>query len=255
MPLTLLILGGTAEASRLATLLAGDARFAATLSLAGRTTAPNLPRIATRVGGFGGAAGLADYLRRTSVDVLIDATHPFAEQISANAVAAARTSGVRLIRLTRAPWRPVPGDRWTSVRDLPAAAAALPTTRATIFLTVGRQSLGAFASRPEHCYIVRAIDPPDLPKAMAAAEVIYGRGPFQLDDEIALLKTHRVDIVVTKNSGGEAAYAKLAAARTLALPVILVEQPGGPDGVSAQSVEAVLGELVQLHGDLAKRSV
>ena len=255
MVMKLLILGGTSESNSLAERLAGDERYAATLSLAGRTGTPRLPPVALRVGGFGGAVGLAEFLQAEQIDVLIDATHPFAERISANAVTAARLAGVPLLALTRAPWAPVDGDRWTAVDDLAGAAAALPGAPTSVFLTVGRQSLVPFASQPQHHYVIRVIDPPEIPAALVNAEVVVGRGPFQIEAETALLRAHRIQVLVTKNSGGKAASAKLAAARTLGLPVILVSQPKAGDEARFRTVDAVLLELAKRHGVLTKRSV
>lgn len=254
MPLTLLILGGTSEASALAERLGSDARFAATLSLAGRTSAPRLPDIPTRIGGFGGVDGLAAYLRDNAIDVVIDATHPFAEQISANAVRAANATHTPLIVLSRPAWKPVQGDQWTTVDSLDAAAAALPNAPERVFLTVGRQSLEPFAVKPQHTYIIRVIDPPAIPAAMIRTDIIVGRGPFELAAEMELLRTHRIDRMVTKNSGGKASAPKLAAARARGLPVILVERPA-PTGVAAvTTVDAVLTLLAHHHASLAKRS-
>ena len=255
MPLKLLIIGGTSEASRIAERLAGDPLFATTLSLAGRTAVPRLPPVPTRVGGFGGADGLAAHLRAEAIDVLIDATHPFAVRISANAQSAAMTAGVVLLVLDRPPWQAVAGDRWTSVGNLAAAAAALPDVPSRVFLTVGRQSLGPFAAKPQHHYVIRVIDPPEIPAAMADVEVLQARGPFQIDGETALMRRHRIAWLVTKNSGGEAAYAKIAAARELQLPVALVEQPKWRGAGALTSVDAVLAELARLHDVLVKRSV
>jgi len=254
MVLKLLILGGTSEANRLAECVGADSRFAGTLSLAGRTEAPRLTKLPTRVGGFGGAEGLAEYLRAGGFDVLVDATHPFAQQISANAQSAASAVRIPLIAFSRPPWQPIAGDRWTNAGSLIAAAAALPREPSRVFLTVGRQSLIPFAVQPQHHYVIRVIDPPEIPAAMVNIEVVAGRGPFEIDAEIALLRAHRIDWLVTKNSGGKAASAKLAAARALGIPVILVEQPGR-ESARLASVEAVLGELERHRGILAKRSV
>lgn len=254
MPLNILILGGTSEASALAGRLAGDARYSATLSLAGRTVSPRLPAIPTRSGGFGGADGLAAYLKANDVHILIDATHPFAEQISANAAVAANTTHTPLIVLSRPAWRPVAGDRWTLVETLVAAAAALPETPERIFLTVGRQSLAPFERKPQHTYIIRVIDPPDIPAEMVRTEIIVGRGPFEVAAETELLRTHRINSMVTKNSGGKASAAKLAAARALGLPVILVERPASTGVSAVTTVDDVLTLLAQHHASLAKRS-
>lgn len=255
MPTNVLILGGTADANGLASRLSGDPRYAVTLSLAGRTLAPRVLPVATRVGGFGGAHGLSAYLNDNAIDVLIDATHPFAERISANAALAARQTGLPLLTFGREPWRPVTGDAWTEVADLAAAAAALPEHPARVFLTVGRQSLAPFAAKPQHHYVIRVIDAPDIPTALTDTLIVVGRGPFTEGAEIELIHKHRIDLLVTKNSGGEAASAKLAAARALKLPVILVRQPAPAGGHVLHTPDAVLGALARFHGDLAKRSV
>ena len=248
------MLGGTSEATALAGRLSGDPRFAATLSLAGRTQSPRLGPIPTRIGGFGGADGLASYLSLNAIDVLIDATHPFAERISAHAVAAAKTAAVPLIALERAHWQPAPGDTWTEVPSLEAAALALPDAPERVFLTVGRQSLEPFAVKPQHHYVIRVIDPPEIPAAMTQVDIVTGRGPFELAAEIAFLLQQRVDRLVSKNSGGVTSYAKLAAARALALPVILIARPKPPAGRTVTTVEAVMVCLAEHHASLANRS-
>lgn len=250
-PLRILLLGGTSEASAVARLLAHDERFEATLSLAGRTRAPVLPPIPSRIGGFGGADGLAAYLADSAADVLIDATHPFAARISANAIAASTLAGVPLLRLTRPPWRPEPGDDWLPVADMAAAAAALGEHPRSIFLTVGRQELAPFRSVPQHAYVIRSVDAPEHSNLPPRAIMITARGPFTVDDEIALLREHRIEIVVSKNSGAEATSAKLRAARALALKVVMIERPPEPVTTLAVTVAdpaAALAWLAHRHG-------
>jgi precorrin-6A/cobalt-precorrin-6A reductase len=239
-----LILGGTTEASAISRALVGDARFDPVLSFAGRTRAPVAPPIAWRVGGFGGVAGLADYVRREGVQAVVDATHPFAARIKANAAA---LDVPRLVVL-RPAWQPVPGDRWTEVPDMAAAFQALGHVRRRVFLTVGQQDLAPFG--PPHCYLIRSVDPPSAP--LQGATVITARGPFNEDDELALLLSHRIDVVVTKNSGGTATAAKLAAARHLGLPVVLVARPPRPDGLI---VPDAAGALAWLAHQAARRGV
>ncbi len=226
----MLILGGSTEATALAEALAGRDEFDARLSLAGRTRTPAPQPLPTRVGGFGGAAGLAAHLRAEAIDLLVDATHPFATRMSANARLAASEAGVPLLRVGRPPWRAGPGDRWSEVADMAAAAGALGAAPRRVFLTVGRLQLAAFAAAPQHHYLIRTIDPPTTSHGLPDAVVIEARPPFDLATERHLMVEHRVDVLVSKNSGGAAAAPKLAAARSLDLPVILVRRPAEADG-------------------------
>lgn len=192
-----------------------------------------------RIGGFGGAEGLGAHLRDHAVTHLIDATHPFAAEISANAVAAAGANGVLLIALTRPPWQPQPGDNWQTVPDIPAAVAALNGPPHRVFLALGRQNLPAFATQPQHFYLLRLVDTPEsipLPHAHA----ILDRGPFTVDGDRALLTDHRIDLIVSKNSGGTGAKAKLTAARALRLPVLMIDRPALPARQETHSVQEVL---------------
>ena len=250
--LRILVLGGSSEATMLAAALARRTDVSATLSLAGRTTMPAMP-IATRVGGFGGSKGLAAYIRANAIEIVIDATHPFAAQISLNAREAARLTGCRLIEIARPTWEPEPGDSWTEVATMAAAAAALGPVPRRVFLTVGRLQLAAFATEPQHHYLVRTIDPvgPDL--GFANARFVEARGPFETDNERRLMEDHAIDVLVTKNSGGQAAAAKLAAARHLGLPVILVRRPAVVDRPSF-SVEDALA-AIGVHSASVQRGV
>ncbi len=244
-----LILGGTGEATALAHALAGDARFEATLSLAGRTRSPVTPPIPYRIGGFGGVAGLAAYLGGERIAALIDATHPFAAQMSRHAVLAAELARVPLLRISRSPWQATPDDHWTVVPDMAAAAEALVGTPRRVFLTIGQKDLAAFAAAPWHDYLVRSVDPPDPAALPPRATVIVARGPFEREAERTLLRQHRIEVVVTKNSGGSATVGKLIAARTLGLPVIMVERPPALPGMSTVAdSRAGLEWLTQLHG-------
>ena len=237
----LLILGGTTEASSLAGALAGRDDLAPVLSLAGRTQNPALPLIPHRIGGFGGIDGLTTYLVRERIAALVDATHPFAAHISAHAVAAAEAAGVPLLALTRPPWRPQPGDRWTAAPDLDAAAAALGVERRTVLLTIGRLGLARFRAAPQHRYVVRTIDAPDPADLPPDHVLLLDRGPFVLADELALMRREDIDTVVTKNSGGTAAAAKLEAARALGIAVVMVDRPPALAGrAEAHALAAVL---------------
>ena len=243
----LLILGGSGEAAALARALHGDARYDVTLSLAGRTREPVKLPGTIRTGGFGGAEGLARTLTDEKFDAVIDATYPFADQIKANAIEAARVAGVPLLAIRRLPWRPVEGDNWILVKDIEGAAVALGETAKRVFLTTGRDELRPFVKASQHFYLLRSVETPAADELPAQVELITARGPFRLEDELALLKQHAIDIVVTKNSGGEATYAKLEAARTLGLPVIMVRRPSLPEAPSVESVAAALDWLERHH--------
>jgi precorrin-6A/cobalt-precorrin-6A reductase len=232
-----LILGGTLEARRLAERLRGRADVAITLSLAGRTAAPAAQPVPTRVGGFGGAEGLAAYLRAERIAALIDATHPYAATISANAARAAAVAGVRLLALRRPPWQPVAGDRWTEVADVPAAVRALALAPRRVFLALGRKELQPFGTAPHHHYLVRSVDPVDPPLPVPHATYLVARGPFAESAERELLTAHAIDAVVAKNSGGDATYGKIAAARGLGIEVILLRRPHLSDVPSVASIE------------------
>jgi precorrin-6A/cobalt-precorrin-6A reductase len=238
--LRVLILGGTADASRLAAALADDPHIDAMLSYAGRTRNPLPPAIAWRVGGFGGIAGLADYLRVENIDRVVDATHPFAAQMSANAIVACDSAGVPLLALERAPWQRSPEDRWIEVDDVVAAAEALGPAARRVFLGIGRQHLPAFAQHAQHAYLVRLVDPPRDPLPLPNAEVIVARGPFDRAGDRAMLENFRADIVVARNAGGNAASAKIEAARDLALPVVMIGRPFIPARKTVETVAEVL---------------
>jgi precorrin-6A/cobalt-precorrin-6A reductase len=239
----ILILGGTTQARRLAERLGARADMAVTVSLAGRTTAPASQGVPVRIGGFGGAEGLAQYLTTERVDALIDATHPYAAIISANAAAAAAATRVPLLALRRPPWAPLPGDRWIEVADTAAAVEALGETPRRVFLTLGKTEIGTFAQAPQHHYLVRSVEPVEPPLAVPHASYVTGRGPFTESDDRALLVTHAIDVVVAKNSGGSATYGKIAAARVLGLAVILLRRPALPEVASVETVEDVVNWL------------
>lgn len=228
-PLRVLILGGSAEASALARRLAGDSRFAPVLSLAGRTKAPAPPPIPHRVGGFGGVDGLAGWLADPGADLLVCATHPFASQMRRHAVLAARRTGTPLMVVERPAWAPAAGDRWLPVADMAGAAAALGETPRRVLLTVGQKDLAPFVRAPQHAYVIRSIEVPPPDCLPPRVQLITARPPFDEASERALLEAHGVEVVVTKNSGGGDTVAKLAAARALGLPVIMVDRPPALD--------------------------
>lgn len=245
----LLVLGGTSEATALCRRLA-DAGIAGTVSLAGRVSRPVRQPLPQRVGGFGGIAGLVDYLRENGVTHVVDATHPFAAQMSAHAVAACAEAGVPLLALTRPPWTPESGDDWHQVPDIAGAVAALDRPAMRVMLAVGRMHLQDFAANPQHVYLLRLVDPPITAPPFPDHHVIVDRGPFTLEADRALLTEHRIDLVVSKNAGGSAAVAKITAARELGLPVIMIDRPALPDRRETHDLGAVMDWIAHAPTDL-----
>ena len=238
-----LVLGGSSEARALATRIAADPRLDGVISLAGRTSAPIAHDLPVRVGGFGGVEGLTRYLVEERISHVVDATHPFAARISANARAACAAAGAPLLVLTRPPWISAPGDRWIDVDDNAAAVSAIGAAPRRVFLAIGRQGVANFRLAPQHDYLLRVIEPPQLADLPPSCEVIFGRGPFALEDEIALMREGRIEIVVTKNSGGALAYAKIEAARTLGLDVVMIARPASADAATTHSIDAAMAFL------------
>lgn len=254
--MTILLLGGTAEARELASrelasreLAGGEpaSPLRVISSLAGRTSAPLLPAGEVRVGGFGGVEGLTRFLRTAEVEVLIDATHPFAATMTSHAVAAAEAAGIPMIVLRRPGFAQRAGDVWHRVGSVAGAAGLVPQLGRRILLTTGRQSIAEFAGL-DGWFLSRSVEAPEPPMPQQL-EVVLERGPFTVPGELALLRRHRIDVLVTKDSGG--GTAKLAAARELGVPVVMVDRPPLPEGVPvATSVDAAV-EL--LHGMLGRR--
>jgi precorrin-6A/cobalt-precorrin-6A reductase len=243
----ILILGGTTEARRLAAQLAKRAGLAVTLSLAGRTSTPLPQAVPTRHGGFGGVDGLIGYLRAAHIELLVDATHPYAATMSANALRAATDSGVPLLAIRRPPWAAVPGDRWTEVSGVEQAVEALGKGSRRVFLGLGRQELQYFSRAPQHYYLIRSVDPVDPPLPVPEAQYVLARGPFEERADRELLRSNCIDAVVAKNSGGDATYSKIAAARSLGIEVVLVRRPAKSAGVA--TVEEAL-HWMQHHWEL-----
>jgi len=235
---SVLILGGTGHARELAAALEGRPGLRVVSSLAGRVRNPRLPVGEVRVGGFGGADGLARWLAEQQIDAVIDATHPFAEHISASAALACAARAVPLLAVQRPQWTPTAGDDWHEVASLEQAAALVPRLGSRAFLTTGRQGLAAFAELDLWC-LVRTVDAPEtaLPQR---CQLLLDRGPYTVDGERALLQEHRIDVVVTKNSGGAMTTAKLLAARELGMPVVLVQRPPRPDVPTVSDVAAAV---------------
>ena len=233
-----LILGGTSDASLLAAAIA-RAGIDAVYSYGGRTRAPADQPLPTRIGGFGGVSGLADYVRSERITHVIDATHPFAAEMSRNAVAACAETDTPLIALERAPWTRATGDNWIEIADVAAAVVALPEAPAKVFLAIGRQHIAPFAIKPQHAYTLRFVDPPEVPLPFAA-EMIVSRGPFTLHSELEMMRARGIAWIVARNSGGDGARAKIDAARMLGLPVIMISRPELPRRRRVESVTDVM---------------
>ncbi len=218
-------------------------RIDAVYSYAGRTRIPLGHSLPVRIGGFGGADGLAAFLRAERITHVIDATHPFAAEMSRHAVMACAQTATALIALQRPPWKRVCGDRWIEVADVEDAAAALPEARARIFLAIGRQHLAPFARQPQHAYTLRFVDDPQTPLPLPDAEAIVSRGPFSREGDRALMASRGIEWVVARNSGGDGARAKIDAARELGLPVIMIARPALPARPTVETAEEVLAWL------------
>jgi precorrin-6A/cobalt-precorrin-6A reductase len=240
-----LILGGTSEAWEIATHLAARSDVTVISSLAGRVSQPRLPAGIVRVGGFGGVTGLISYLIDEKIGVVIDATHPFASKISSNAELACNTISLPLIALERPPWEPNEHDSWCTVPDAQAAASMVNHQRYRVFLSIGRQELGAFSNCEDAWFLVRAIDAPSetLP---AKSKLILKRGPFHLNDELQMLRSESISLIVSKNSGGPATYSKIEAARTLRIPVVMIDRPRKHNVPTVPQPDDVLQKLAQL---------
>jgi len=238
-PCRILILGGTSEAMELAAHLSGNREFGVISSLAGRTAQPRLPAGEVRIGSFGGVQGLIDFLSANAIDLVVDASHPFAARISSNAAKACQLSNVTLLVLERPQWSPVAGDRWYEVQDMGSAASLSAELGRRLFLTVGRQDLAQFAAFPRVWFLIRSIEMPDPPLPLQH-EILLRRGPFDPREEMTLLQEHRIDVLVSKNSGGSATYSKIVAARELGIPVVLVKRPLQPVACCVSSTSDVL---------------
>lgn len=221
--------------------------MAPVLSLAGATANPTPAPIPQRVGGFGGARGLAAYLDAEGVDAVVDATHPFAARISANAIAACRSAGAPLLVFTRPAWARQEGDNWSEVNSMDEATEALGPKRHTVFLTQGRLQLAVFERAPQHRYVVRAIDRPAEVQSLPDVKLILDRGPFSLAGELKLMRDEQIEILVSKNSGGEATYAKIEAARRLGVRVLMLRRPKAPEAETVFELDAALA-WIAAHG-------
>jgi precorrin-6A/cobalt-precorrin-6A reductase len=225
----LLILGGTGDASQLAIKASAIPGIEVILSLAGRTSQPAKINVQTRIGGFGGIEGLVNYLKDNAIALLIDATHPYAAQISSNAATAAQICNIPHLMLVRSPWQPTKQDYWIEVENLQAAADLLPSLAKRVFLTIGKQELSTFAHLKDIWFLMRMIDPPAFDMLIPKGEILLAKGTFSVAEEIELLKKYQIKAIISKNSGGEATYAKIIAARELGLPVVMVKRPVIPE--------------------------
>ncbi|GAA2793641.1 cobalt-precorrin-6A reductase [Crossiella cryophila] len=232
-----LVLGGTGEARRLAVALGEVDGLRVVSSLAGRVREPLLPVGEVRVGGFGGVRGLVDWLRERAVDLVVDATHPFAAIMTGNAAAATAELGLPLLVLRRPGWTEQVGDRWHWVSSIGEAAALLPSVGRRVLLTTGRRDLPAFAN-PELWFLSRSVDPPE--NHPDNVEILLDRGPYTVDGELELLRRQRIEVLVTKDSGGEQTAAKLTAARRLGVPVVIVRRPPVPAADTVATVAAAV---------------
>jgi len=238
----ILILGGTGDAVKLAAKLATVPEIEIISSLAGRTRKPAALVGQVRIGGFGGATGLANYLQENSIDILIDATHPCAGQITCNGAIASQLANIPHLMLVRPEWGKVRGDNWIEVESIEAAVQAIPELVKRVFITSGRQQLEPFLQRSHIWYLIRSIDPPDI--ELPNSKVLLDRGPFNLEQERQLLQDYQIEAIVSKNSGGSATYAKIIAARELDIPVVMVQRPARPEGEKVTDIEEAIAWLL-----------
>ncbi len=238
----ILILGGTGDAVKLAAKLVTVPEIEVISSLAGRTRKPAALVGQVRIGGFGGATGLANYLQQNSIDILIDATHPCAGQITCNGAIASQLAKIPHLMLVRPQWQKVRGDNWIEVESVEAAAQAIPESVKRVFITSGRQQLEPFLRRSHIWYLMRSIDPPDI--ELPNSKVLLDRGPFNLEQERKLLQDYQIEAIISKNSGGSATYAKIIAARELDISVVMVQRPAMPEGEKVSDIEEAIAWLM-----------
>ncbi|OWV97486.1 cobalt-precorrin-6A reductase [Rhizobium sp. R72] len=251
----ILMLGGTGEARALAKALADNERYDVLHSLAGRTQIPSDQPVPVRIGGFGGAEGLAAFLRDGRFDLMIDATHPFASRISRNACDASAAVGIPTFALRRPEWLAEPGDRWTHVTTVTEAIEKLGPSPRRVFLAIGRQEAHRAEVAPHHFYLVRSIDPVEPPLDLPEVHMVLDRGPYDVESEALLLRAHRIEALVTKNSGGSATYAKIQAARRLGIEVIMVARAPAAAMQTVTTIEAMLAAIAHLFPPAMNRGV
>jgi precorrin-6A/cobalt-precorrin-6A reductase len=240
----LLIVGGTGDAVQLAARAIDLPGLAVITTLAGRTTNPHTVAGTVRIGGFGGEAGLVEYLQAEKIDFIVDATHPFAAQMSWQVAGAATKVGIARVMLVRPAWTRSLEDSWIEVDSIAAAVKAIPASAERIFVTIGRQQLAPFAILTNKWCLMRSIDPPAPSIPLPPGQLLLDRGPFSLERERELLTEYRIQAIVSKNSGGDATYAKIIAARELGLPVIMVQRPIVPEGEFVADVAGAIEWLI-----------
>ena len=240
-PVRILLLAGTSEAVALNRLLAGREGVKLFTSLAGRTTEPVQLRGEVVSGGFGGKEGFADFLEKRRISLVIDATHPFADQITRTAFDVCAAKKISFLHFQRPAWKKHLGDYWISVDSMQEAARKLDNFN-RIFLTIGRQELSYFQKVSGKHFLIRSIEDVDFGPSESVADFIHARGPFSEELEYQLLVDHRIDLLVSKNSGGSATYAKIAAARELDIPVLMVERPAHLDCATFSDIDDLLAE-------------
>lgn len=236
---TVLLLGGTSEASQLVRMLHDDHRVEVIFSLAGVTKHPVLPQtVKTRLGGFGGVAGMVAWIKAHSIDYLMDATHPFAQQMTNHAWQAAQICQIPFLTIQRPAWQKQEGDQWHEVNSVSEAAITLGEKPLRVFLTIGRKDLLPFKENPiPHHYWIRSVDAPNAVVLPLYAEVITAKGPFDEQEEYDFLQQHHIERMVTKNSGGQTVYAKISAARKLSIPVIMIQRSTMPSLPSVSTAD------------------
>ncbi|NES08108.1 MAG: cobalt-precorrin-6A reductase [Okeania sp. SIO2F4] len=235
-----LILGGIGDSLKLTALASTIPGLEVINSLAGRTRQPIITSTPTRIGGFGGVSGLTDYLREQKIDLLIDVTHPFASKISWNAAIATSQLNIPRLMLVRPAWKKIEGDRWLEVKSNEVAAKVLPELGSRIFLSIGRQELGSYAHLKHIWFLIRALDIPQPDSLVPPGKILTERGPFSLEEEQSLLQKYEIEAIVSKNSGGDATYAKIIAAGELGIPVVMIQRPSLPEGEQVSDVKSAV---------------
>lgn len=238
----ILLLGGTKEARLLAERISAGDTIQVVYSLAGRTREPLLPTCLIRYGGFGGVQGLVTYLQEQQINMVVDATHAFAQIMRKHAALACQEMHIPYLAFVSEAWSAMPDDLWYDAPTVAQSVDIVEKLGTRVFLAIGRQELAAFASLPHKWFLIRSIEMPAEPLPPQHV-VVLQRGPFAFDDELQLLQRYKIDTIVTKNSGGSAAYAKIEAARALRLPVIVITRPPRPAAKEFMNADDLLTHI------------